>query len=509
MRAVKKNMIDNSKEKKANIINFKESRCEAVEKSAVNASDKKNNGLCFNKDFLIKSPEFLENDIKNRYNLEELNISFRESVPVLEFVDWKITQVKPGFVETVLPINPNSSNQHITHQAALMLLSADYTGGLALSTLFHGTPIVGFWTMKDSYGAYMWGAKAAIKWHYPSFEDLVCRATIDKSNWAQLSKRFEDHKVVVTTVKIEMFNQDRLVAESDFTYWAQDTVGIMKNAFDEKKINILYEYKTKATARLIAGLRAMEQEKDPKDRMFDDPYAFMLAGKHGITLAKRFCGIIPQIQNMVSARTKHLDDVVREFAKKHKKFNAVNIGSGYDSRFWRLNIENCNVFDLDLPVVLTERKRIFDFSSRKNFHTVPIDLRDYSIDETLLKQEAFDSTLPLLVIWEGGSMYFDDEFMSSILGSISKLLKNSPDSRFWFDYVSKDIIENRTGLKEIEDFMRNMSKMGEPFVNGFANTKNDLASFDIDVLTDDSSDVFLDCSDLIYSHYRFCVAKKI
>ncbi len=474
----------------------------------IDISDKRVANLSFNKNFLFQSSEYLEEDIKRRFNLDELNISFRESVPVLEFVDWKITHVAPGFVETVLPINPNSSNQHITHQAALMLLSADYTGGLALSTLFHGTPIVGFWTMKDSYGAYMWGAKAGIKWHYPSFGDLVCRAKIDKKNWHHISKRFEDHKVVVVTVKIEMFNQDKLVAESDFTYWAQDTTGIMKNAFDESKINILYEYKTKATARLIAGLRALEQEKAPRDRMFDDPYAFMLAGKHGITLAKRFCGIIPQIQNMVSARTKHLDDVVRDFSQKNKMFNVINIGSGYDSRFWRIGVENCFVYDMDLPVVLNERKRIFDFGAKDNFYTVPIDLRDHLIDEVLLNFEAFNSELPSLIIWEGGSMYFDDDCISSILKSASKILAKSSTSRFWFDYVSKDIIENLTGLKEIEDFMRNMSKMGEPFVNGFAKVSEDIKVFGLECIVDDHSGVFLDNQDMIYDHYRFCLAKK-
>jgi hypothetical protein len=52
-----------------------------------------------------------------------------------------------------------------------------------------------------------------------------------------------------------------------------------------------------------------------------------------------------------------------------------------------------------------------------------------------------------------------------------------------------------------------MSKMGEPFVNGFANTSADLSKVNIEVLTDDSSDTFLSCKDVVYSHYRFCIAK--
>ncbi len=65
----------------------------------------------------------------------------RDQIPVLEFVDWKVTSAHPGEVETVLPLNPPSTNQHFTHQAALIALSADYSGGTALATLFWGWPV--------------------------------------------------------------------------------------------------------------------------------------------------------------------------------------------------------------------------------------------------------------------------------------------------------------------------------------------------------------------------------
>ena len=480
----------------------------AVRKRSLSKNVEYNKDLFFKTDFLINSDHRWANDLKKRFDLVELNKSFRESVPVLEFIDWKIIKVEPGYVESILPINPNSSNQHITHQAALMLLSADYTGGLALSTLFHDVPVVGFWALKDDYGAYMWGAKSNIKWHRPSFNDLICKARIDKKNWPQLAQRFHDHKIVVTTVRIEMFNGDELVAESNFTYWAQDTIGIMKNAFDENKINILYEYKTKATARLIAGLRSLEQEKEKKLRMFEDPYAHTLAGKHGVTLARRFCKIIPQIQNMVSSRTKNLDQIAVDFTSKYKKYNVINIGSGYDTRFWRLDIGNQEgmVYDLDLPVVLNDRKKIFDYNRKKNFKTVPIDLLEHDLFQVMVDKKCFNINYPTLIIWEGGSMYFKEEKIKKILFSISKVLAHNNDSIFWFDYVSNSIIENKTDIKEIEDFTRNMSKMGEAFVYGFQDIEKELIELNIECFNKIDSDSYLAKKGLVYKHYRFCLA---
>ncbi|WP_217348974.1 SAM-dependent methyltransferase [Prosthecochloris sp. GSB1] len=411
----------------------------------------------FSNSFFLHSIDAWEQDRKERFNLDALTRSFHESVPVLDFTDWRITAVERGYSETVLPLNPSSSNQYITHQAALMLLAADYTGGTALASVFHMTPIIGFHVSENDSAAYMWGAKATIHWFSPSCQDLVCKASIEKNKWEMLARRYMEDKKVITTVPIMMYNGDKLVAKADFTYWAQSIRGLRRNAFDIKKINVLYEHKTKTTAKLIVGLRAMEQEKAIDERLFDDPYAFMLAGKHGITLARRFSAYSPQLQDMVSARTLHLDKTVSSFAQKHKAFNVINIGAGYDSRFWRLQFPNATIYDLDLPIMLNERKRIFDYSKKENINNIEIDITEQPLDEALRKA-GFDTTLPSFFIWEGGSMYFREKEIDFLWGPIAKMMNN--DSRFWFDYVSEDLVKNTTGFASAENFMKNMRKNG-------------------------------------------------
>ncbi|NTW94125.1 MAG: SAM-dependent methyltransferase [Chlorobiaceae bacterium] len=461
--------------------------------------------LYFNTSFLLHSIDAWEQDRKERFNLAALTDSFHESVPVLDFIDWKITAVERGYTETVLPLNPNSSNQYITHQAALMLLAADYTGGIALASLFHMIPIIGFVPSTDDNAAYMWGAKAAIQWFAPSCHNLTCKASIDKSKWEMLAKRYAESKRVITTVPIMMYNGEKLVAQADFTYWAQDINGMKRNAFDVEKINVLYEHKTKTTAKLIVGLRAMEQEKPVEERRFDDPYAFMLAGKQGITLARRFSMDTPYLQNMVTARTLHLDAAIIQFAQGKPACNVVNIGAGYDSRFWRLNVENATIYELDLPIMLNERKRIFDYSKKNTIRNIDIDLTLRPIDDALRQTEDFDHELPTFFIWEGGSMYFRPEEIDFILTSITRMM--TQDSCFWFDYVSEDLVEDGTGVKAAEDFMRNMRKMGEPFVNGYNDIGALAEKYHLALEQNIDSGAVLDIQEDIYDHYRFCILK--
>ena len=461
--------------------------------------------LYFNTAFFLHSIDAWEQDREKRFNLISLTESFHESVPVLDFLDWKITAVERGYAETVLPLTPNSSNQYITHQAALTLLAADYTGGLALASLLHMVPIIGFWPSVDDNAAYMWGAKASIHWFAPSCYNLTCKATIDRGKWEVLAKRFANSNKVVVTIPVKMFNGDKLVAKADFTYWVQDIHGMKRNAFDVEKIDPLYEHKTKTTAKLIVGLRAKEQEKPVGERRFDDPYAFMLAGKHGITLAKRFSIATPQLQNMVAARTVHLDEAVIQFSQEKSTLNVVNIGAGYDSRFWRLNIENAIIYDLDLPVMLNERKRIFNYSKKQTVRNIDIDLKLQSIDTVLRETSSFDPSLPTFFIWEGGSMYFRDEDIDTIFTSIIKIMPHG--SCIWFDYVSEALIEDITGIKEAENFTRNMRKMGEPFINGY-NDINVLAEkYHLTIQQDIHSGTVLDIEEDIYKHYGFCVLR--
>ena len=105
-----------------------------------------------------------EEDYQARMNPELMTSLLRSSVPVLEQSDWKITKVEDGYSETMLPLNKATTNQHGTHQAALVSLSADYTGGLALATLLRGVPLAGIHPCRSDDSASMWLAGMNVKY---------------------------------------------------------------------------------------------------------------------------------------------------------------------------------------------------------------------------------------------------------------------------------------------------------------------------------------------------------
>lgn len=460
----------------------------------------------FKPKFLLHSIEAWEEDRARRFNIPKLNATFFKSVPVLETLQWEITAIERGYAETRLPLNAASSNQYLTTQAALQLVAADYTGGIALATLFHQKPIIGFMPVtNDNEGVYLWGARSEIQWHKPSCGDLICKARIPDEDWEKIARRVNRHQAIAPKVKIELFNGAELVGEVIFTYFAQDVISLRRNAFDPQKIHFLYLHKTRATAKLIAGLRALEWHKPPAERLCEDPCAALLAGKHGVTLAQRFQLIIPELQGMVAARTKHLDETVINFLKKHTKANVVNVGAGYDARFWRLDISNdVHIYELDLPVMLEERKKIFEYALKPNIRLLPIDLRVSTVLQAVESDPSFNGALPTLVIWEGGSMYFDKPDARKIFESLSKLTEKCEHSMVWMDYVTQDVIDNTTGIKEVEAFIQSMQEMGEPFVCGISQIQAYANEHGLTVLDEISCATYLRSEHNVMQHYKFC-----
>jgi acyl-coenzyme A thioesterase PaaI-like protein len=192
-----------------------------------------------------------QRDKEQRALPENLTKAFHTSVPVLKYLDWRVTETRRGFAATLLPLNIYSTNQHITHQAAVILIAADYTGGIALGTLLHGVPLVGIHPLSDQYGAYLWGAKADVRWIKPSTADLVCEANISPERHDQIVKRFFSGRRVLETVRVEMKNSSGLIAEANITYWVQDTETLRRNAFDERKVHVLYDHRHSTSAHLI------------------------------------------------------------------------------------------------------------------------------------------------------------------------------------------------------------------------------------------------------------------
>ena len=96
------------------------------------------------------------------------------------------------------------------------------------------------------------------------------------------------------------------MAEATATYFARQSDKLRAEGISTDRVNALYQLKLTSSAEMIAGVRARET-----GTLFEDPYAYHMAGQHGVAIANRFCERTPQLGGMVAARTRHLDDALR------------------------------------------------------------------------------------------------------------------------------------------------------------------------------------------------------
>jgi methyltransferase (TIGR00027 family) len=446
-----------------------------------------------------------EQDKEYRTNPQVLTTLLREQVPVLEFVNWKVTAVEPGMAESVLPLNPQSTNQHFTHQAALFLLAADYTGGIALGSLMTGWPVVGVHPVRSSKSIALWLIKCEIKYLRPSVTDLTISAEIEPERFSRILRRFQAGKAVLESIPVYFRNGSVPVAEAALTYFARQSQKLRADGTSPEKVNVLYRLKLTSSAELIAGVRARESGE-----LFHDPYAAQMAEQHGLALADRFCQRSPQLGGMVAARTRHLDLEVLKYAARGGR-NLVILGVGWDMRPFRLDLPaGMRVFEVDFPTTLAERRqRITSLGIAEQPGItrieVPLDLRSAPLASAL--REKLDFQAPIFIAWEGMSMYFEEDDVRAILQGMHPLFKHR-ESRLWVDLVDRQAVTSPELFpSEVQEFMRGMQILGEPFTFGADSIKDFMADNGFKCHEVVNSDLFLNGrKDPVYSLYKFCVA---
>ncbi|MEO1526989.1 MAG: class I SAM-dependent methyltransferase [Planctomycetota bacterium] len=439
------------------------------------------------------------------------------AVPVLEWTGWHLTKVAPGYAESMLPLNVESTNQHGTHQAALISLAADYTGGMAMTTLLPGTPLTGIHPCKPHDSASLWLANMDVKYESPSTTNLIARCRVDERTADRIASRYFAGKVALATLEVEFLSRDgERVAIAMMRYFAQATERLL-----EKKSGAtspMAKLNLKTSARIIAGLRASgepsTQTRETPQMRVDRPHDRVAAGNQGILQADRLRKVLPQLGTMVHARTRHCDKTL-ETCPPMKQ--VVLLGAGLDMRPIRMHksLQNAVCFELDLPDMLDERhcvmKRIEEESDGSPTGPVRYPIAaDFVVDEVgerLDSHPAFDRDSPTFVIYEGCSMYFTEQQNARILSSVMRLLSH-PDSRLWMDCVTPAVIDATTPDPNIHEFVNRMELIGERFVYGPQNPAQLMELCGLQVADQVTAGEYLDCEDPTLAEYRFVVGQK-
>ncbi len=443
-----------------------------------------------------------EEDYESRVNPALMTRLLHEAIPVLKSVDWRVTEVREGVCISELPLTHASTNQHGTHQAALISLSADYTGGLALATLLRGIPLAGVHRCHDDGSASLWLAAMDVKYRSPSTGHLKATCLVPDDVVRMVRQRYFDGKRVLVTLPVVFTSNDELVAEAEMKYFAQPSIQLIPTR-EQPKISPLFKHKLKASARMIAGLRAASDCELRMDKGHDRE----AAGPHGEILANRLNGILPQLKSMVMARTHHIDQTLAEIPLLQQ---VVILGVGLDMRPFRLfeTLQKPTFFELDLPEMLEERTRVI--SQMKNRPTVSrrmlaADFKCDDIAELLLMHPDFDPTLPTAFVFEGCSMYFTLEENMDILKAVAKLMQH-PNGRLWCDLVTESVVNGSSKQAAIASFVKGMDELGERFIFGCDRPGEFLASCGFVKSSVETAGDFLCSDDPTFSTYQFTVS---
>lgn len=153
---------------------------------------------------------------------------------------------------------------------------------------------------------------------------------------------------------------------------------------------------TVSTGRWIAAARALETARP--DRLFNDPWAGLLAGESGKAAleAAAYNPFLP-------VRTRYFDDRILDILGEGTQI--VLLGAGLDTRAFRLPLPpSCTLFEIDYAEAFTQKESILhSASSRCERRCVLTDLSGPWIQALL--EAGFDRSTPTIWVAEGLFFY--------------------------------------------------------------------------------------------------------
>jgi methyltransferase (TIGR00027 family) len=121
---------------------------------------------------------------------------------------------------------------------------------------------------------------------------------------------------------------------------------------------------TNVSKTAIATLRCHVLESKKERPIINDPMAeyclnrlALLASdedKYGVINRK----LSPVLTSHIAIRARKYDNIVNDFISRNPDCTVINLGCGFDTRFWRINNQKCIFYELDLPEVIEAKKEI-------------------------------------------------------------------------------------------------------------------------------------------------------
>uniref|UniRef100_A0A7S0F6W8 Uncharacterized protein n=1 Tax=Craspedostauros australis TaxID=1486917 RepID=A0A7S0F6W8_9STRA len=189
--------------------------------------------------------------------------------------------------------------------------------------------------------------------------------------------------------------------------------------------------------------RVVETRKGKDKGMIDDPKSVEIIERLNYDFTKWESN--PTIAGTVM-RTLMMDEFVQSFLDDHPTGTVIEIGSGLNTRFERLDNGQVQWFDLDLPDTMALRRNFFDDEPRRT--TIAASIVDTDWIETVQQTGG-----PYCFVSEAVIIYLEKELVQK---TIRQIVDNFPDP-------TTTIVMDTTGTKNVDgqansDLMKHLSE---------------------------------------------------
>ncbi|MDQ7825926.1 MAG: class I SAM-dependent methyltransferase [Candidatus Eremiobacteraeota bacterium] len=193
------------------------------------------------------------------------------------------------------------------------------------------------------------------------------------------------------------------------------------------------------TGLLTAFCHAVESRS--KEPLLEDPRAEAIADRlkpmlessperllRSIARGRFQAGLVVHL----ALRARKYDQYARDFAARHQGGCVVNLGCGLDTRFWRIDDGCLQLYDLDLPEMISLKRELVEETDR--YHLIGLSV----LDHLWMDSPAAEQAGPFLFLAEGLLMYLPPD---GARGLILELQSRFPGSELVFETVNSAWLE--------------------------------------------------------------------
>ena len=174
------------------------------------------------------------------------------------------------------------------------------------------------------------------------------------------------------------------------------------------------------------------------------------------------------LYSMVAHRTDFFDRVLADATDPDSRLpvkQVVVLGAGWDTRaYGSLEDTELRIFEVDTPATQEAKRNALSRVGVAAEHVtfVETDFNQKSWFPAITEQ-GFDPMLPTFILWEGVTMYLNDEAVEATLRLVP------PGSRIAFDFLSRELVHAEAPFEKLgKRIHRSMKFYGERFLFGIS-----------------------------------------